>query len=410
MNSDHRYEDGDDRPARRPKPEPYSISPTVGFLLVALGLALGAVAFWAGGHFLWRGHPDGPLHDPNAKLREATPPEPLDAMEREAVELFKKVKPSVVNVDIVQVRRTGWDDRPSEQQTGAGSGFIWDDEGRIVTNYHVIADVKNRPNMTVRVVMADRHAYDVDVVGAAPEYDLAVLKFRAEHSPPKDAIKKIELGTSHDLLVGQKVYAIGNPFGLSLTMTSGIISALDRTIESPSHTPIAGGIQHSAAINPGNSGGPLLDKAGRLIGVNTAITTPSSNGGNVGIGFAIPADLVNQIVTQIIQSGRARRPDLGIKLYDQQKLRRARYDHGVMIERTTPNGPADKAGLRGMRVNQRSGLAEPGDLIVAINGEAVDTVEDYERIVRTLKPGTQAKLTIVRDDQEQEVTITVGES
>src|SRR4029079_1785144 len=144
-------------------------------------------------------------------------------------------------------------------------------------------------------------------------------------------------------------------------------------------------------------GGPLLDKSGRLIGVNTAITTPSSNGGNVGIGFAIPADTVNKVVTQIIQSGRASRPDLGIKLYDQQKLRRARYDHGVMIERAKPKGPADRAGLRGMRVNSRTGLAEAGDLITAINGETVDTVEDYERIVRTLKPGEQAKLRIVRD-------------
>jgi S1-C subfamily serine protease len=410
MNSQRRYEDEEDQPPRRHLSESHGTSPTLSLLLVALGILLGAAAFWAGGHFLSRANKDGPLHDPDAKLREATPAQPLDAMEREAVELFKKVKPSVVNVDIVQVSRTGWDDRPSEQQTGAGSGFIWDDEGRIVTNYHVIADIRNRPNMTVRVVMADRRAYDMMVVGAAPDYDLAVLKFAPQNQPPRDAIKKIELGTSDDLLVGQKVFAIGNPFGLSLTMTSGIISALDRTIESPAHTPIAGGIQHSAPINPGNSGGPLLDKSGRLIGVNSAITTPSSNGGNVGIGFAIPADTVNKVVTQIIQSGRASRPDLGIKLYDQQKLRRARYDHGVMIERTVPNGPADKSGLKGMRVNPRSRLAEPGDLITAIKGQTVDTIEDYERIVRTLTPGEKAKLKIVRNDIETEVEVIVGES
>ena len=410
MNSDNRYEDENDRPTRRRRPEPQSFNPAVGFLLVALGITVGAAAFWAGGHFLVQANKDGPLHDPDARLREATPAQPLDAEEREGVELFKKVKPSVVNVDLVQVRRMGWGDQSTEQQTSGGSGFIWDDDGRIVTNYHVIADLKNRPNMTVRVVMADRRAFDAEVVGAAPDFDLAVLKFAPPNQPPRDAIKKIELGTSHDLLVGQKVYAIGNPFGLSLTMTSGIISALDRTIESPAHTPIAGGIQHSAPINPGNSGGPLLDKSGRLIGVNTAITTPSSNGGNVGIGFAIPADTVNQVVTQIIQSGRAERPDLGIKLYDQQKLRRARYDHGVMIEQITPNGPADKAGLRGMRVNKRTGLAEPGDLIIAINGETVETVVDYERIVRKLHAGAQAKLTIVRADVEREVVLTVGKS
>jgi S1-C subfamily serine protease len=378
-------------------------------VLIALGIVLGAAAFWAGGEFLTRARKGGPLHDPNASLREATPAEPLDAAEREAVELFKKVKPSVVNVDIVQVRRAVWDDRQFEQQTGAGSGFIWDDEGRIVTNYHVIADVIRRPNMTVRVVMADRKAYEAVLVGEAPEYDLAVLKFAPHTQPPRDAIKKIELGTSHDLEVGQKVFAIGNPFGLSLTMTSGIISALNRSIESPApNKQIPDVIQHSAPINPGNSGGPLLDKSGRLIGVNSAITTPSSNGGNVGIGFAIPADTVNQVVTQIIRTGRAYRPDLGIKLYDQQKLRRARYERGVMIEQTTPNGPAAKAGLRGMRVNPRTRLSEPGDLIIGINGETVDTVEDYERIARKFKPGEQVTIKFVREDAEQDVTVTVG--
>jgi S1-C subfamily serine protease len=257
--------------------------------------------------------------------------------------------------------------------------------------------------------MADRHAYEADVVGVAPEYDLAVLRFADHTRPPRDAIRKIELGTSHDLEVGQKVFAIGNPFGLSLTMTSGIISALNRTIESPApNKQIPDVIQHSAPINPGNSGGPLLDKTGRLIGVNSAITTPSANGGNVGIGFAIPADTVNQVVTQIIRTGKAYRPDLGVKLYDQQKLRRARYDHGVMIEQTVPNGPAAKAGLQGMRVNPRTRISEPGDLIIAIRGDAVDTVEDFERIVRKLKPGEQVGVKFVRDDAEQEVTVTVG--
>ncbi len=172
-------------------------------------------------------------------------------------------------------RRTRWDDRPSELQTGAGSGFIWDDDGRIVTNYHVIADVKRRPNMIIRVVLADRSAYDAVLVGEAPAYDLAVLKFAPHNQPPHDKIKKIDLGTSNDLQVGQKVFAIGNPFGLSLTMTKGIISALDRNLSSPAGTTIPGAIQIDAAINPGNSGGPLLDKSGRLIGVNTAITTPT---------------------------------------------------------------------------------------------------------------------------------------
>lgn len=407
MNDTRGYDEEYDRPSRR-RPPTQGVSPFAAILLVLLGIAAGGAVFWAGGRFLDRTRPNGPLTNPDARLRETSPAEPLDGDEREAVDLFKKVKPSVVNVDIVQVRRTGWDDQPAQLQTGAGSGFIWDDDGRIVTNYHVIADVARRPNMTIRIVMADRSAHEAVLVGSAPDYDLAVLKFAGHSQPSADKIHKIALGTSNDLEVGQKVFAIGNPFGLSLSMTKGIISALDRGIQAPTGQIIPGMIQIDAAINPGNSGGPLLDKSGRLIGVNSAITTPSANGGNVGIGFAIPADTVNQVVTQIIQSGSVSRPDLGIKLFDQRMLRRARYDHGVMIEQTVPNGPADRAGLRGMRLNARTRLAEPGDLITAINGEPVDAVDDYERLVRKLKPGQKARITILRKDVEQDISVTVG--
>jgi S1-C subfamily serine protease len=405
MSYDPRYDDPDvPRPRRQPAPE-RGPSPVRVFLLLGLGALIAAAIILLVGHFRKN---SAVLTDPDAKPREVTPKEPLDHEEREGVDLFKKLRPSVVNVDIVQVKRVGWDDRPSEQQTAAGSGFIWDDDGHIVTNYHVIEDVLRRPNLTARVMLADRSAYDAVIVGSSPEYDLAVLQFAPDNRPAKDKIKKIDLGTSHDLEVGQKAYAIGNPLGLSLTMTKGIISALGRPLRSPASTTIPGGIQTDAAINHGNSGGPLLDKSGRLIGVNSSIATMSENGGNIGIGFAIPADLVNEVVTQLIQSGRVLRPDLGIKLYDQQKLRRARYDHGVMVETTTPNGPAAKAGLQGLRVNPRNGRVEPGDLIVSINGEAVDSVEDYERVLRKLTPGETVKLRIVRKEAEQEVNVTVG--
>ncbi|MBA4189747.1 MAG: 2-alkenal reductase [Planctomycetaceae bacterium] len=362
-----------------------------------------------------------PQTDPTAKLREATTRPPLDTEERESVDLFKKLKPSVVNVDVVQRQRVGWQDQVAERQTGAGSGFVWDDDGRIVTNYHVVADLYKIPNMLVRVTLADRSVWDAVVIGASPDYDLAVLQFATHSRPVVDKVRKIELGTSGDLEVGQKVYAIGNPLGLSLTMTKGIISALDRPIKSPANSTIPGAIQTDAAINPGNSGGPLLDKSGRLIGVNTAIATTSENGGNIGIGFAIPADLVNQVVTQIIQNGRVLQPDLGIELVDQQKLRRARFDHGVMVEKTTPNGPAAKAGLRGVMGTARR-VEQLGDLIVGINGQTVDTVEDYERIVRSLKPGERATLQIIRvewveesgrkvpKETHREVALTVGSS
>jgi S1-C subfamily serine protease len=408
MKYEHPYDDLSDDLSSRRSPPVRGLSPTISITLLLFGVIFGGVAFWTAEHFATRVGKDMALTNPDAKPRETSPRGPLDGAEIEAVDLFKKVKPSVVNVDLVQVKRLPWDERSSEQQTSAGSGFIWDDEGRIITNYHVIADMHIRPNMTIRVVLADRSAYDAVIVGEAPDYDLAVLQFAPHNHPDADKIKKIELGTSHDLEVGQKVYAIGNPFGLSLTMTKGIISALDRAMESPGKTSITGVIQTDAAINPGNSGGPLLDKTGRLIGVNTAIASAVPHGGNVGIGFAIPADMVNEVVTQLIQSGRILRPDLGIKLFDERKLRQARYDHGVMIEQTTPNGPASKAGLLGIRRNSRSQGLEPGDLILAINGQTIDSVEDYNRVLRKLQPGAQVPLKIMRKEVEQVVPVTVG--
>lgn len=407
MNPDDRHDDHD-RPARRPDREPDGPGLIGSLFLVALGAFLAAATFWAIDHFRTRNAP--PATNPDARPRVAAPVEPLDAEESESVGLFEKLLPSVVNVDIVQRQRVGWDNRVTERQTGAGSGFVWDDDGRMVTNYHVIADLyRGIPNLTVRVTLADRSAWDAVVVGKAEQYDLAVLQFAPQSRPPAERLRKVDLGTSHDLKVGRKVYAIGNPLGLSLSMTKGIISALDRSIRSPAGTTIPGGIQHSAAINPGNSGGPLLDKAGRLIGVNTAIATTDGTGGNIGIGFAIPADLVNEVVTEIIQTGRSLRPDLGIaKLYDQQRLRRARYDRGVMVERTVPGGPADKAGVLDMVNPGTNRVERVGDVILAVGGEPTDSHEDYEAAVRKLKPGQEAKLRIFRKDAELELTVTVG--
>ncbi|MCS7021872.1 MAG: trypsin-like peptidase domain-containing protein [Gemmataceae bacterium] len=372
-------------------------------------IMLAALFYWIGTR-LWQGRiPLAPPLNPEAQLRPAVPREGLDSEEQEAVELFKKVSPSVVNVDIVtKAKRVPWDNRIFEIQAGTGSGFIWDDDGRIVTNFHVIQELYQRPNWSLRVVMADRSAHEVIVIGVAPDYDLAVLQFAPHDFPSRSKIRKVELTTSHDLEVGMKAYAIGNPFGLSLTMTKGIISALDRTITSPAKTLIPGVIQHSAAINPGNSGGPLLDRFGRLIGVNTAIATAGDNAGNVGIGFAIPSDTVNYVVTQLIRNGRMLQPDLGIKLCDQRLLRRARFDRGVMIAEVVPGGPADKAGLRGIQRNWRTGLSEPGDLILAINGQQVDSIADYERLLRQLKPGQRARLTIERGEQTFDVEVIVG--
>ena len=324
--------------------------------------------------------------------------------EQESVTLFAKVKDSVVNVDVVRVQQGQFDEMPTETQTSGGSGFIWDTDGRIVTNYHVVADVLKKRDRELRVVLADRTSYAATLLGASADNDLAVVQISA----PKEKLKPIMVGTSHDLKVGQKAFAIGNPFGLSLTMTKGIISSVNRIIESPSGAKIPNVIQTDAPINPGNSGGPLLDKAGRLIGVNTSIATTSDSGGNIGIGFAIPVDTVNRVATELIQSGHSLRPSLGIKLYDERRLRQARYDHGVMIDRVLPDQAAAKAGLRGVRYNSRGVPEEPGDLIVAINGQAIDNVEDYERVVHDLKVNEPVKVKIIRGTKEMEVTVIVN--
>lgn len=395
------YSPPDYDPPRRPRSR--SAGPLAVLFLLLFGVGLGAAGFWAGGHLIdrLRGH-TAPTLNPEAALREAAPKAAADAEESEAIGVFKGVKPSVVNVDLVAVRRAAWDDKLLEQQAGTGSGFVWDADGRIVTNFHVIAEAGKRQNLTIRVVFPDRTAYDARVVGVAPDYDLAVIQVSA----PKDKLKPIAVGTSADLEVGQKAFAIGNPFGLSLTMTKGIISALDRNIESPGGSSITGAIQTDAPINPGNSGGPLLDKSGRLIGVNTSITSPS--GGNVGIGFAIPVDTVNTVVTEVIRTGRPSSADLGVRLYDQKKLRRAGFATGVMIEEALPTGAAAKAGLKGIRRNPATGRGEAGDVIVAVNGEEIAGVDDFQRVLRAVKPGDRLTVRIVRDDKEQDVTVVAG--
>jgi S1-C subfamily serine protease len=268
----------------------------------------------------------------------------------------------------------------------------------------VVAEVEKRGGSELRVVLADRSSYKAELIGTSPDNDLAVVQIGA----PADKLKPITVGTSADLKVGQKAYAIGNPFGLSLTMTKGVISSLNRIIESPNGTRIPRVIQTDAAINPGNSGGPLLDKSGRLIGVNTSIATTGPHGGNIGIGFAIPVDTVNRVATELIQHGRSLRPDLGIKLYDERRLRQARYERGVMIDRVTAGGAADRAKLRGVVYGPRGAPQAPGDLIVAIAGQAINDVEDYERVVRELKVGDAVKVAFVRGTTEMESTVTVG--
>jgi S1-C subfamily serine protease len=381
------------KPRTRPSLWPVAVAVLVGMILGAIVLYLVATQF--------RTSPPG--LNPAAAERTPEPKSDPDDEEQEAIRVFRDAKDSVVNVDTVVLVRNRLDMRIQEAQTGTGSGFFWDDEGRIVTNSHVIREaVAHRYRL--RIVLADRTAWTAAVIGVAPEYDLAVLQI-TDSNFPKSQVRKIRVGTSHDLEVGQKVFAIGNPFGLSLSMTKGIVSALDREIESLTDRPITGAIQIDAPINPGNSGGPLLDKDGRLIGVNTSIATPS--GGNVGIGFAIPVDTVNTVVTELIRSGRILKPDAGIRLVELRRLRRAGFPSGVMIQTVEPGGPAAKAGLRGIRVDPESGDVYPGDLILAVDGKEVENNTDFARIISQYKVGSMVKLTIERDENRREVELTL---
>jgi S1-C subfamily serine protease len=401
----HGYDDDPTprRPHRAPPGTP-SLRPVLFVAVTVLIVGLTVAGVWLGARFLGHLRPQPAATNPDEQPKVAVANGPLDAEEVEANTLFETDKDSVVNVDTIQLRRGQFGLRGSEQQTGTGSGFVWDQDARVVTNYHVVHEAVGREGtIEIRVVMADRHTYKARIVGTAPDFDLAVIQML--NPPAKDRLKPISVATSADLKVGQKVFAIGNPFALSLTLTTGIISNLDRTIEAPTGSPIVGAIQHTAQINPGNSGGPLLNKFGKLVGVNTSITTPS--GGNVGIGFSIPSDTVNDVVTKIIRNERPLKPDLGVSLFDQSTIRRAGYDTGVMIATVVPGGPAGQAKLRGVRRDPQTGRIEPGDVILAINDETVGSVDDFQQIVAKLHTGQQVKVRYLRDEAEHEATLTV---
>ena len=268
--------------------------------------------------------------------------------------------------------------------------------GHIITNFHVIKDA-NR----VMVTLSDRSQWEAKLVGAAPDQDMAVLFISA----PRDHLTPIPVGTSSNLLVGQKVFAIGNPFGLDQTLTTGIISALGREINSVSGRTISGMIQTDAAINPGNSGGPLLDSAGRLLGVNTAIFSPS--GSSAGIGFAVPVDSVNRVVPELIRHGRVIRPGLGVQIAEDATARRLGVS-GVLIIRALENGSAAAAGLRGTRRDSRGRLIL-GDIIVGIEGDKVGSTNDLLNALENHKVGDRVTVQVIRDEQPMSLPVTLQE-
>lgn len=331
------------------------------------------------------------VNNPEAIPRSVTARGDLAADERNTIELFQEISPSVVYITNVELRRNLFSLNIQEIPKGTGSGFIWDQEGRIVTNYHVIEDASQ-----VQVTLADNTTWKAVLVGASPDKDIAVLKISA----PSAGLKPIPVGESAGLLVGQKVFAIGNPFGLDQTITAGIVSALGREIRSANGMIIHDVIQTDAAINPGNSGGPLLDSAGRLIGVNTAIYSP--DGVNAGIGFAVPVDEVNRVVTELIKHGRLIRPGLGISVANERLVERLGIE-GVLIVRVENGSSADKAGIRGVR--RVGGELVIGDILVGLNGVSIGSLDDLRLELERYKVGDEVTLKIIRDGQEFQVNL-----
>ena len=317
----------------------------------------------------------------------------FDTDESATIELFQRASPSVAFITSVSYRRSRFTLDVQRLERGSGSGFVWDDRGHVVTNFHVIQGAS-----TALVTLADKSGWDARIVGVAPEKDLAVLKIDA----PADVLIPMRIGRSADLLVGQKVYAIGNPFGLDQTLTTGIISALGREIESPARVVIRDLIQTDAAINPGNSGGPLLDSSGRLIGVNTAIYSPS--GASAGISFAIPVDTVNWVVPEILVKGRIQRPTLGI---EQVSARRYLEVEGSLVTRVEPGTGAHRAGLRGTSRDRRGRLII-GDVIVAIDDHSVRSSDDLILALERRSVGEVVILRYLRDGDEYQVEVALG--
>jgi S1-C subfamily serine protease len=319
----------------------------------------------------------------------------LTEEERNTIEIFESAKASVVYISTRERVVDFWTRNVMTVPRGTGSGFIWDDRGHVITNLHVIAGASE-----ANVRLADGRDYAASLVGASTVHDIAVLRIRIPIDPPAP----VPVGASHDLRVGQKVFAIGNPFGLDWTLTAGIVSALDRSLDGDDGSVIQHLIQTDAAINPGNSGGPLLDSAGRLIGINTAIYSPS--GASAGVGFAVPVDTVNRVVPQLIATGHYAPPSLGIETDDglSRAIQRRLGIAGVAVLRVPARSAAARAGLRGIRIGPRDAII-PGDVIVAVAGKEVATAAQLAAHLDDFKAGETVDLTVWREGKN--VTIPV---
>ncbi len=377
----------DDYPQRLPRKQ--GVSPTL-VVLCLLSLLLAFVSIlWQ----FWPFHRSG--LDVNAEPRPITPRGELWDIEKSTIALYSEARKSVVHITRLGLQRDMYSLNVMKVPVGTGSGFLWDKDGHVVSNYHVIAGAAE-----TEVTLSDGSTWKGRVVGSYPDKDIAVLVIDA----PGNRLRPMPVGRSNDLQVGQMAFAIGNPFGLDQTLTSGIISALGREIETDKdRPPIRNVIQTDAAINPGNSGGPLLDSAGRLIGMNTAIYSPS--GSSSGIGFAIPVDDINLYVPQIIREGKVTRPGLGVRVASDQLAQQFNAP-GVLIMDVIPDSPAAKAGLQPTR--RERGRIRLGDIITKFNGEPIEKATDLFAKLEKQQVGATVQLTIIRDNQELVVPVVLG--
>ncbi|HVO45802.1 MAG TPA: trypsin-like peptidase domain-containing protein [Steroidobacteraceae bacterium] len=327
--------------------------------------------------------------------RPITPRGNLSPEESATIELFEHSRDSVVFISTKAAVVDFWSRNVMSVPRGTGSGFIWDDAGHVVTNFHVIEGATE-----ASVKLVDGRTFKATLAGASPEHDIAVLKIGINFKGPRP----VPIGTSGDLKVGQRVYAIGNPFGLDWTLTSGIVSALNRSLVEENGNPLEHLIQTDAPINPGNSGGPLLDSAGRLVGINTAIYSPS--GAAAGVGFAVPVDTVNRVVPELIRTGHYRRPAIGIQVDEgfNERLESISGIEGVFVLRVAPGSAAEAAGLKAVRVT-RAGEIIGGDVIVSVNARKVNSVSRYLVTLDDYEVGDIVRLGVRRGDRLIEIPV-----
>jgi S1-C subfamily serine protease len=369
--------------------------------LLVLGLIIGLAAYWAGSRY--GQHAPGSVQAVPANLPADERPITLDATEQENVQIYKQSSPAIANIVTRAVQYDFFMDAVPVE--GAGSGFVIDTDGHILTNYHVVQGAE-----TIEVTLGDQSRYKAKYIGADTRNDIALIQI----DPKGRKITALPLGDSRNLLVGQRVLAIGNPFGFQSTLTTGVVSSLGRTVQTGENTFIDEAIQTDAAINRGNSGGPLLNTRGEVIGINSAIYAPT--GTTAGIGFAIPINTARRAAEDLISTGRVRRASLGAEgraiwpnLADALHLG---VQQGILIERVVPGGPAAQAGIRGGTRSVLAGLQElrvGGDVLVAVNGKEITSQMDLNLLLNRAWPGDTMTLTIYRDGKKMDVPVKLGD-